>query len=417
MLAATTSATTANHSQALKLLQISVQGVWGVAAHDAGSGTFAGVHAGPNANAFITAIINILLDAQGNANVSIDAKDGFASVRTGDGDDTITMDVHSAAHISSGKGDDSITIRTYAMSEAARAYYPEGTVEVAAVYNVHSGDGNDTITIDTHGNVRNVYAGDGSDVIAIRSTMEHSTDDENRTYLVRGAVSNIDAGAGDDTILIEAEGMVSGIDGGSGNDTFHVSGSMVTGIYGGEGDDTFDVFGSTVSNLRGGEGDDTIVITADRQVMGVWGGDGNDTIEITAPTISIVNGGKGDDTIILNATAPNAIAHINLTAGDGHDVVHVNTSLAIERFDGMGKRFDMSKAAIERTDEATLKITFDDADDSVTVHLTGDMVGKPIAFDIYESGRLIIRSEDRVAVPDLVEFTRPNNPVPDPSRA
>ena len=412
MLNVTTSATTSSHSQALKLLQISAQGVWGVAAQ-AGSSTFAGVHAGPNTDAFISAIINILLDAQGNANVSIEAKDGFASAQTGDGDDTITMDVHSAANVSSGKGNDSIAIRTYAMSEAARAYYPEGIAEVAAVYNVDSGDGNDTITIDTHGNARNVYAGDGNDAIAIRSTMEHSTDYESRPYLVPGAVSNIDAGAGDDTVLIEAEGIVSGIHGGAGDDTFNVSsGFMVTGIYGDEGDDTFDVSASTVSNLRGGEGDDIIRVTADRQAMGVWGGDGNDIIEITAPAVFLVNGGKGDDTLILNATDPNAIAHINLTAGDGHDVIHVNTALAIERFDGMGKRFDMSKAVIERTDEATLKITFDDADDSVTVHLTGDMVGKSLAFDTYESGRMIIRSEDRDAVPDpVIEFTRPNNPV------
>lgn len=451
MLNVTTSAATASQSQALKLLQISAQGVWGVAAQSAGSGTSARVHAGPNADAFISAIMNILLDAQGNANVSILAKDGFASAQTGDGDDTITMDVHNATNVSSGKGNDSIAIRTYAMSEAARAYYPEGTSEVAAVHNVDSGSGNDTISIDTHGNAHNVYAGDGNDVIAITSTMAPPKDDGNRPYLIRAAVDNIDAGAGDDTVFIEAEGKVDRIDAGAGDDTVFIEAEgkvdrieagagddtvvieaegwvdriyggagddtvvietegMVTRVDGGSGNDTFNVSGDSVAGLMGGEGDDTIQVAADRQVNGIWGDDGNDTIEVTASSISGISGGKGDDTIILNATAANAVAHIHLNVGDGHDAVHVNSALAIERSVGVNKLFDMSKAIIERTDEATVKITFDDADDSVTVHLTGDMVGKPLAFDFHESGRLVIRRDDADA-PQLAQFPNPYNPV------
>jgi hypothetical protein len=70
----------------------------------------------------------------------------------------------------------------------------------------------------------------------------------------------------------------------------------------------------------------------------------------------------------------------------------------------------MSEATIERIDDATLKITFDDSDDSVTINFTGDMVGKPLAFDFYKGGHLMIRRNDSGA-PQLPQFGHALNPV------
>ncbi len=91
-------------------------------------------------------------------------------------------------------------------------------------------------------------------------------------------------------------------------------------------------------------------------------------------------------------------------------MVHVNSALAVQRLVGVNKLFDMSKAAIERTSESTLKITFDDADDSITVHLAGDMAGKPLAFDFYKGGHLVIRRDDSDA-PALPQFGNTVNVV------
>lgn len=377
--------------QSLKLLQLSSPAELSSVIRDApGNTLLAAAHAGPNINAAITAIMNILLDAQGNANVNIVAKDGFVFAQTGDGDDTINMDAHHVGYVSSGKGNDIITLRTHALSEAARTYYPEGIFELAAVTDVSTGEGNDTIAVDTHGNVYNLDAGDGDDLIAIRSTMEHTSDYQNRPYLIWSGADVIDAGAGDDKVIIEAEGMVMRTFGGTGNDAFDVSALMVSGLH-------------------GDEGDDNIQVAADRWVNGVWGGDGNDTIEVTAPAIGMVNGGKGDDTIVLNNTA-GTVSAVDFNVGDGHDDVQTNSALFIRRFSGVNSHFDMSKAAVERVGDNTLKITFDDADDSVTIHLAGDMVGKPIALDFYKSGVMVLRRDDSDA-PVLPQMTVAANPV------
>lgn len=388
MLAATTTATTSTHSQALKLLQISSSGKLNGPTREPDRGqtaAFLALPGGSKVNAAISAIINILLDAQGNSTVNIAAKDGFAYAQTGAGDDTIVMDVHHVGYISSGKGNDSISIRTHALSEAARATSPNRAY--AAVTEISSGDGNDAIAIDSHGHITNVYGGDGNDAIAIATAAGHNDPD----YYTMGGVRGIDGGSGDDTIAINA------------------SNGMVDVINGGTGDDTIDILGRYVTRVFGDEGDDTIRIAAEHAVNGVYGGNGNDTIEVTSPIIHTINGGKGDDRIILNNTA-NTYSHLTFEPGDGHDFVRANSAVAISRFVGTNKPFDMSKGSIDRIDEATLKITFDDSEDSVTIHFTGDIVGKPLAFDFYKSGALMIRRNDDDA-PTLPAYGHAGNPV------
>lgn len=380
----------ASGSQALQLLQTSSPSHLASLARDANPNApaaYVGLP-GTKVDAAISAIMNILLDAQGNANVSIFAPDGFAFAQTGDGDDIISMDVHHTGYVSSGGGNDSISIRTYAASEAvARAYYGEGNRPIAAVHGVSSGDGNDRIAVDSHGHVDNVDAGSGDDTITVKSTSEHN----DPSYLIMGGATRIDAGAGNDAITIDAaNGMVDVVNGGSGDDTLEISGRYVGRIF-------------------GDEGDDTLRLTADRWVSGVWGGDGNDTIEVTAPTIHTINGGKGDDRIILNNTA-NTYSGITLEPGDGHDYVEANSAVTVHRFVGTNKPYQMSEAAIERIDESTLKITFGDADDSVTIKFTGDMAGKPLAFDFYKSGFVMIRRDDPDA-PTLPQVGHAANPV------
>ena len=379
----------ATAGQALKLLQTSsLSHVSGLARDASGNAPTAYLGLpGTKVDAAITAIMNILLDAQGNANISIVAQDASAYVRTGDGDDTLSMDVHQVGYLRSGKGNDNISIRTSTPSEAARVHHAEGNRQFSTVGDVDSGDGNDAVAIDSHGHVDNIDTGNGDDTLTVRTSVEHN--DPN--FFGHAGAMRIQTGAGDDAIMIAApNGLVSVIQAGAGNDTLEIAGRYVSGIY-------------------GDEGDDTLRLTADRWVSGVWGGDGNDTIEVTAPTIGMVNGGKGDDTIVLNNTV-GTVSAVDFNVGDGHDDVQTNSALFIRRFSGVNTRFDMSKAAVERVGDNALKITFDDADDSITIHLTGDMAGKPIALDFYKSGVLVIRRDDNDA-PALPKMTVAANPL------
>jgi hypothetical protein len=239
--------------------------------------------------AAISAIINIILDAQGNSAISIFAKDAIASVQTGDGDDIINLDVHKVRSISSGKGDDRIFIKTYALNNEDQEQHNKALFGPAAVSSVSTGDGGDTLVIDSHGSVASIYTGDVVDTIAINSG---------------GDARIVHAGNGDDNLAISANRGFADV------------------IRGDAGDDTFDIAARYVTRIFGDDGDDAMRIEAVRSVTGIFGGDGNNIIEVTAPTIHGIVGGKGDDTMVLTNTA-NSYSHACSWIGDGHDVVRL----------------------------------------------------------------------------------------------
>ncbi len=87
MLAATISVNVSGHSQALKLLQLYSVSKSTATAGRSGGSNMPAVHLALPGNAkvdaAITAIMNILLDAQGNSHIGIVAKEGTAFVKTG----------------------------------------------------------------------------------------------------------------------------------------------------------------------------------------------------------------------------------------------------------------------------------------------------------------------------------------------
>ena len=141
-------------------------------------------------------------------------------------------------------------------------------------------------------------------------------------------VVSLDLGAGDDKLDIGSTGSAA-----------KVSGDLIAKA--GEGKDTLtvtalDVIGSAANaTLDAGAGDDTIVLTtlhvgsdANAGTLTVNGGEGNDSITLTTVTMGslgklTIDGGAGDDTITLAATATASAASIGYTVngGEGNDTV------------------------------------------------------------------------------------------------
>jgi len=345
-------------TQALQILQSTPPGMLQAFAQHAGDDStspFAFVALPGQVGKAVTAIMNILLDAQGNEQLGIVAKNGYVSARTGGGDDTISVDAHRAYWVTSGGGNDNIAVRAYA-NQSADNY--GGNI---AVSEVHGGAGDDKITIRSYGD--NGEPADGAADSDIRN-------------------------AGD----------IQHVTGGSGNDTIDIQGRVIWSVYGDDGDDDINIRGTVVNTIYGGEGNDTmrIIATSDGVVAGqasANGGDGNDTIEITGDRIG-VSGDKGDDTITLNNTGTGA-AGITVRVGDGHDTVTTNGAVSINRSNGTNKWSDLSQIAIvDRIDDSTVKVSYTDTDDTITLHLTGDMVGKQLAVDFHLAGNMTIRSVD-----------------------
>ena len=142
--------------------------------------------------------------------------------------------------------------------------------------------------------------------------------------LIDAEASELDGGAGDDTLIgandkdvLRGLGGNDSIDGGDGNDTINggegndtVRGQggddVIEGdagedsLDGGSGNDTVKDVG--VSTIRGGDGNDTLGATATESGRAaglvVYGDAGNDYIE--GPTFKYVEGGSGDDTIQMS---------------------------------------------------------------------------------------------------------------------
>ncbi|MCH2077570.1 MAG: hypothetical protein MK180_11965 [Rhodobacteraceae bacterium] len=152
-----------------------------------------------------------------------------------------------------------------------------------------------------------------------------------------GEVSTeVEAGAGDDTILdLDPSTDLGNYDGGSGDDIIAVAaGSGV--ISGGEGNDTISVLATGLVAVDAGEGDD--FIEAITQGV-VFGGEGNDTlsdgVEIDQPSGTLFgpagafSGGAGDDLIYVQGLGDASQEVVqSAVGGAGDDVIVIDTRVA-----------------------------------------------------------------------------------------
>lgn len=203
----------------------------------------------------------------------------------------------------------------------------------------------------------------------------YGTASADRLTLSGNRVDYVSAGAGDDTVTVEAKtsqtakdglpsldsGSVTRIHGGSGNDRITVTADhLADTVYGGDGDDVMEVKAAYASEIAGGDGNDKVTVSA-HVVENVDGNGGNDEITITARadgaldqilkdttrsgTVTNVTSGFGDDAITIKAdggistvdagrgndtiTAESGDYIVQVASGSGDDKVKLSASWAV----------------------------------------------------------------------------------------
>jgi hypothetical protein len=330
----------------------------------------------------------------------------YSTVRTFDGDDTITVNVTGSrgrglcySSIDGGAGDDTITVNA---SSTAYGYEATG---LSYSSSIDGGAGDDTITVNANGSTAwgldssSIDGGAGDDTITVNAT---TTTTNTSAYGIR-TNSTIDGGAGDDTITVNATttnisaygiSTNSTIDGGAGDDTIIVTAKATdatkaiavdgySGIYGGEGDDYIQLFGHVGNGavLSGGHEADG---SGGYDVLHLNAGNYQDVIT-DSKNSGKVSGFEGlmldmDDSeldALLTTTNLNALKHINSKATEDVDKGDVqDLYLNITDADGQSTsaKFDPSKftgETIEYRGVTYQKYTYseNDVDHTLYIHL------------------------------------------------
>jgi Ca2+-binding RTX toxin-like protein len=235
----------------------------------------------------------------GNDVISVSGvHNGAFDVNGGAGNDTLIgtdsgtgLTVHHG-----GAGDDLIQVSgaTGFGTDAAKQIFGDAGNDTITDINttndvISGGDGNDSIVAGdaTHAAVYSIDAGAGNDMVVV-----------DHTATLAGAPANgadmIFLGDGDDTLTALGSNGTEIVDGGAGNDLI-IAGPGVTNdtLAGGDGNDTIDASGHAggVESLVGGAGDDVIIAGANGKDLMV-GGQGSDTFSFAAHTSSTVMGSQ-----------------------------------------------------------------------------------------------------------------------------
>lgn len=306
-------------------------------------------------------IIKILIDALGNADVSVDGAGGTVSVTTDGGDDKISATAAQATLVTSGAGNDAISITTSGTDFVRDGYH------MLAVDLVAGEDGDDTISISSHGNVDRTEGGAGNDKITIASTATP------RSGGGQQGIDRTEGGDGNDEMLLKSASDVMRTSGGNGDDSVTIEAR------------------GWVWNVEGGDGNDKLTVTTekDKNISGVYGGSGNDVIRLKAGSIDTVEGGAGDDYLVLESTR-NSRNTVYFGEGDGHDVVETNNPLEIRRFNSDGTNLVEADINVRQNGDGTVTIEFTGTTDSITVKFTGDAQGKgELTVEPYRGGLIV----------------------------
>lgn len=264
-------------------------------------------------------------------------RDTFVTVTLlgGNGDDTLSGD----GDMSGGAGNDSIQVDGYTVSGGDG----DDVIEVLSGYGyfVDAGADNDLVIFSGSYTAEEstVVAGLGDDTVRLSgdsgsvgiertgsdaftigfdngstltlSGVEYLAFDDQTVALVEAGIvtgteggDSLNGGAGAE--IINGLGGDDTLDGGEGNDT----------LDGGEGNDTLADYSGT-NSVSGGAGSDTIYGGDDATLLG---GDDNDEIWMWGERVS-VDGGAGDDTISYQSVFGGGPTTLNISGGDGNDIL------------------------------------------------------------------------------------------------
>ncbi|MBI1326913.1 MAG: hypothetical protein GC136_04640 [Alphaproteobacteria bacterium] len=178
--------------------------------------------------------------------------------------------------------------------------------------------GGNTYVLDTGvtPNIKKIYMGEGNDHVTVNGTTG----------------IEVDAGTGDDQVIITNYSSNAIVHGGSGQDSINVS--MSTGVTVNSGDDTDTITlysGSNNATVNAGEGNDIIHNNYTTGAV-IRGEGGNDYIRLEGSSAFQIFGGAGNDKIeivgtggaaaLLNGATPNSLL---INGGDGFDILKLGT--------------------------------------------------------------------------------------------
>lgn len=289
----------------------------------------------------------------------------FDQIDSGDGNDTITIDVATAVIINGGDGDDDFDVSA-AFTGTINGNDGDDDLNVtagASTGTFNGGADNDTADIDG-GTFAQIIGEDGTDTLqgdlidAVAVTSSDANGFTGTETAVPGGFSGIDTitlnggtFTGDDVAsTFDLDGTptyndgsntlnISGfatLQGGSAIDDFNVTANTVADINGGDGNDIFDLSAELDGGILGQNGDDTLNLLSGGSLTGAFNGQsGTDTATFTAATtvdttaasaasatntgglqqIEEISGGANADTFTIdqNDTA------ITFNGGDGAD--------------------------------------------------------------------------------------------------
>ncbi|HEV2875587.1 MAG TPA: calcium-binding protein [Thermoleophilaceae bacterium] len=205
-------------------------------------------------------------------------------VRLGDGDDRLEVSGQSGGTIDDGPGDDTVIVDS-------------------GVFVFESGAGSDRLEAISHASATVSYA-DRGERVAVRLNGLPDDGAEGEGDDVRGSVSRVDGGGGDDLLEAGSQGVT--LSGGAGDDRL-VGGLGPDIAWGGEGDDA----------VEAGAGDDRIEGGPGADAMG--GGPGSDLVTYwmaTGPVRVTLGDGPGDGAARENDHVQGDVENLEGSQGD-----------------------------------------------------------------------------------------------------
>ncbi|MBO6292629.1 MAG: hypothetical protein J6N51_10310, partial [Selenomonas sp.] len=229
-------------------------------------------------------------------------------IATAGGNDEISLGKATNLTVNVGNGADSVTL---------------GDGETVKNVNIIGGTGDKTINIIGDLDPSNVtLTGGGNDVVNIDGALLDSTISTGAGRDSIGANSSkgsvINAGAGDDSVVIREDADRTFVDLGDGRDSLTINGEVKNStLVGGAGDDSIVITGgSSTANISLGAGNDSVQIAALAKDTSIYGGAGADVVVLgNGGQYSYVDLGDGADSIQLAG----AYKEFSITGGNGKD--------------------------------------------------------------------------------------------------
>ncbi|MGD9661203.1 MAG: hypothetical protein AB7U63_08010 [Porticoccaceae bacterium] len=281
---------------------------------------------------------------------------------------------------------------------------------------ITTGEGDDSVELHIERGLLAVDLGEGDDYLEIWGDVDDLT-----TTALNDGVSTVVAGAGNDTVVIDAANSYQGsasndfdINLGEGDDDLSITSHGNQLIDAGAGDDIVVINGNGIHDIDLGEGDDFLHINGSRDATGTL----DNANPNNEPEYTVIVGGEGNDTVIVDAGLTNANGvtagngatgafdhYLDVDLGEGDDVIQVRTQdLTADDIINGGEGSDTLVLTNKANTKATGSVgasetgsvtsieTFDLRDHSITLKLTNDN------FDTAEDRDITVRTEQSSTV-------------------